>query len=346
MKRDCRVVRADYSLYHSFFTTMPHPEKFWESLAGSEVTTKFGANYRFMAAIKYLLLAGIDHPIRELYPDLASEKRVDSNSVAGVFFQDFCECHWAQIISVAMQRDVQINKIGRCALFLPLFAEAYARGGKKPLGLVEVGASAGFGLLWPGLRYKFGLRDEVGPKEASIILRCWVRGADDRQFLSVLPKVERQIGLELNPFDLKVQNDSDWLVALTAPNNLLNIEQVRGAIAMAKHSSNEIRRGCAINNLEAAFSNLPVDSTPIIFHSLTAHHLKEQEKWTSFLELLKGLSEKREFFQATIEWDTFPQDYGKPLPLRLHHWKKGRSDSSLLFGVTDPAADGRWLILR
>jgi hypothetical protein len=341
LKGNRPVVRRDYALYHAFFNTLPKPQQFWERLASSELANAFGPHYRFMAAVKCLLLAGYPHPLRELYPDLQADTARAPAVVPGEMFQDFCDCHWDRIIQLALSRDVQINKVSRCALFLPLFAEVFQRGGRRPLALIEVGSSAGFGLLWPHLGYDYGLRGRVGPLDSELTLRCRVLGK--REFLvpPQLPPVVRQVGLELRPFDL-TNDDVRWLIALTAPNNLANHQQVRVAIDLARRHAPEIRPGCVLETLESAFDALPGDATCVVFHSLTTHHLAEQRKLARYQDLLRHLARRRRFFQATVEWNAYPTDYGKPLPLRLHCWENGRSTCSDL-GVTDPAADGRWV---
>jgi hypothetical protein len=94
MKAGRGAVRRDYALYHSFFTTLQQPERFWERLASCALAGKF-VHYRFMAAVKYLLLAGDPHPVRELYPDLA---RGTSRLTPGELFQAFCDQHWERIV--------------------------------------------------------------------------------------------------------------------------------------------------------------------------------------------------------------------------------------------------------
>jgi hypothetical protein len=342
MKGNRPVIRRDYALYHLFFTTLPQPERFYERLASSALAGAFGAHYRLMAAVQYLLLAGDPHPVRELYPGISGASASRPALSPGALFQDFCDRYWERIIEVALSRDVQINKVGRCALFLPLFAQAFERAGGCPLALIEVGCSAGFGLLWPRLGYDYGSRGRVGATRSALTLRCRVFGG--RQFVipNTPPPVARQIGLELNPFDLTNDDDARWLIALTAPNNQTNQEQVRRATSLARDIKPEIRRGCALDTLEGAFREIPADTTCVIFHSLTVHHLQEQGKLERYQHLLRFLSCKRRFFQATVEWDSFQAGYGKPLPLRLHCWEGGRVASSD-FGVTDPAADARWV---
>jgi hypothetical protein len=336
-----RTTRQDYALYHRFVTTLSHEERFWERLAASPLGNKMGL-YRFMAAIKCLLLAGEPHPVREFYPDLATDPAAKPPLQAGEIFQDFCDQHWERIIELGSSREVQINKVSRCALFLPLFAVAFERGGRQPLALIEVGSSAGFGLLWQHLGYDYGLRG-VGAEDAPLMLHCRVFGGRQIWIPRELPPVASQVGLELNPFDLTADEDAHWLIAFTAPNDFLKQQQVRRAIALARRSSPAIRPGCVLDTLENAFHEVPADATCVIFHSLTTHHLQEQAKFERYQDLLRRLSRERMFFQTTVEWNSFNDDYGKPLPLRLFSWEKGRVTSTG-YGITDRAADGRWVI--
>jgi len=175
-------------------------------------------------------------------------------------------------------------------------------------------------------------------------LRCRMFGKRKFRLPAELPPVVRQVGLELKPLDLTNDDDARWLIAFTAPNNLVAQQQVRMAIKLARRHAPEIRPGCVLDTLESVFDELPGNATCVVFHSLTTHHLAEQGKLEGYQDLLRRLSARRCFFQATVEWNAYASDYGKPLPLRLHCWENGHSTCSY-HGVTDPAADGRWVCL-
>src|ERR1044071_2203079 len=334
-------IKRDYRLYNQFFTTLPEPARFWELLASSRLAGQWGPHYKFMGAAKLLLLAGDPHPVRELYPELSCGGP-PSQLRPGELFQEFCEQNWEHIIEIGCRRDVQINKVGRCALFVPLFAKAFQLGGCRPLGIVEVGSSGGFGLLWSHLNYDYGRRGQVGGNPEALTLSCRVFGGKAFAIPNMLPPAASQVGLERDILDLNQEDDALWLMSLVAPNNLLGQAQVRAATALSRRLNIEIRSGCVLKTLEPAFTEIPPGATCLVFHSLTTHHLHADGKLAQYEDLLRRLSYKRPFFQATLEWGSYPEDYGKSIPLRLVKWENGRLTSAA-YGVTDPAADGRWI---
>lgn len=345
-KGGLRLPVPSYALYASFFATLPAPEQLWEDLVSvHQASLLYGLHYRFMGAVKYLLLKGADHPLKTLYPELYNQPSKTVDATPGELFYDFCRTNWSQLVEVAANRTVQINKIGRCSLFVPLFAEAFARGCRKPLTLIEIGSSAGFGLLWPKLNYSYGNRGTIGALGSDVSLKCRLRGGSSVQVPASLPPVRHQLGLDISPLDVSKEDDALWLLALTAPNDRLNQRLVRDAITLVRNSDLEIREGCVLESLPSAFSQADIDSTLVIFHSLTLHHLREQNKIDRYHRLLRDLSMTRGFFEVGVEWPNEPDAYGKPVPIKFGQWANGDYDENCV-GVTDRSADGTWIICR
>jgi hypothetical protein len=57
-------------------------------------------------------------------------------------FRSFLEDHWTAVSRIVLSRSTQTNEAGRCATLLPSLA-AISAAERKPLALIEVGASAG-----------------------------------------------------------------------------------------------------------------------------------------------------------------------------------------------------------
>ncbi|HEY7356232.1 MAG TPA: DUF2332 domain-containing protein, partial [Ktedonobacterales bacterium] len=98
-----------------------------------------------LAAVHYLLLQGIGHPLAAFYPSLTSSP---DPSDAYPAFQSFCLEYASDIRALLLSRRVQTNEVARCACLLPAFELVSRQTARAPLALIEIGASAGLNLLW------------------------------------------------------------------------------------------------------------------------------------------------------------------------------------------------------
>src|SRR5436305_12394451 len=85
-----------------------------------------------LAAVHYLVLGGLDHPLSAVYAG-----RSDADPVP--LFRDVCLSHRAAIAELLARRHVQTNEVGCTAFIGPALAVAADRPG-VPLALGDVGA--------------------------------------------------------------------------------------------------------------------------------------------------------------------------------------------------------------
>src|SRR5262245_59382616 len=97
----------------------------------------------FLAAVQFLLLQGIEHPLAAFYPGISGGTGGNPADDPFPVLCAFCLEHAGAIEQLLMTRRVQTNEVRRCACLLPAFAIAARRLGDRPLALVEIGASAG-----------------------------------------------------------------------------------------------------------------------------------------------------------------------------------------------------------
>ncbi len=72
-----------------------------------------------LGAVHFLLLGGIDHPLRDFYRSLTPMPRPPQEAYP--YFHVFCLEHREQIRQVVSTHSVQTNEAGRCASLLPAF---------------------------------------------------------------------------------------------------------------------------------------------------------------------------------------------------------------------------------
>ena len=110
------------------------------------------------AAVHYLLLKGLKHPLAQYYRSLNPALPPDDNPAPA--FRDFCLKYREQLISLISTGLVQTNEARRSGIFYPAFGLVWERGGRKPLAMLEIGSSAGLNLLWD--KYGYHYRELVG----------------------------------------------------------------------------------------------------------------------------------------------------------------------------------------
>jgi len=88
-----------------------------------EVNTDQPMPNLLFGAIHYLLLLGIDHPLKGFYPSLVDNPKPFHKSFP--FFKDFCLTYRNEIKEILKKRIVQTNEVRRYTYLYPLFFRIY-----------------------------------------------------------------------------------------------------------------------------------------------------------------------------------------------------------------------------
>jgi hypothetical protein len=113
-------------------------------------------SYLFFGAVHYLLLRGAQHPLRGFYPSLAGEAAAPPRD-AGPALADFVRAYQAELDELIHTRLVQTNVVNR-AVGLLIILWAVRTQCRRPVHLIEVGASAGIHLHYDQYQYTVGDR--------------------------------------------------------------------------------------------------------------------------------------------------------------------------------------------
>jgi hypothetical protein len=172
-------------------------------------------------------------------------------------FRDVLAARRAEVEEVVLTRRTQTNEPARCALLLPVLAAL-----PQPLALLEVGASAGLCLLPDRYAYDYaGHRlGNGGP-----VLRCRPEGGVPLP--DALPDVVWRAGLDLAPIDVRDADATHWLELLVWPGEEYRLDDLRGALAVAREDPPRIVRGDLVTDLPALAAEAPRDATLVIFHT-------------------------------------------------------------------------------
>ncbi|MGA5816767.1 DUF2332 domain-containing protein [Kitasatospora sp. NPDC094028] len=217
-------------------------------------------------------------------------------------FRDWAAAHWAEVSATMLERRTQTNEAGRCATLLPLLATL-----PQPLALIEVGASAGLCLYPDRYRYRYltagglgefgglgGLGEfgEFGAEGSPVTLDCAVSGPVplDGSLRERLPEVAWRAGIDLNPLDVRAEEDMRWLESLVWPEQTHRLERLRGAVRVARAEPPLLVRGDLNATVRELVARVPAGATPVVFHSAVLAYLppEAREEFAATMRELPG----------------------------------------------------------
>jgi hypothetical protein len=176
-------------------------------------------------------------------------------------FRDFVLTRWDEVATTMQARRTQTNEPRRCAPLLPALAAL-----PQPLALIEVGASAGLCLYPDRYAYRYTVGDREHRIGASPVeLRCAADGPVPLP--SAVPQIAWRAGLDLNPLDVRDEEDMRWLESLIWPEQSERFELFRGAVELARADPPRLVGGDLLRDLPALAAEAPNDATLVVFHT-------------------------------------------------------------------------------
>ncbi|TYP82717.1 DUF2332 domain-containing protein [Blastococcus xanthinilyticus] len=201
-------------------------------------------------------------------------------------------------------RFTQTNEPARCAAVLTAIGDL-----RGPVGLVEVGSSAGLCLYPDRYSYEFDGRP-VGPRSA-VHLTCTTSGPVPVP--AGLPEVVGRVGIDQNPLDPSDPDDRAWLRALVwpGPNAASRLERLDAAAALAAREPATVLTGDLVDRLGEALDLLPADCTPVVFHTAVLVYL-ERDRREEFAALVRSLGVRWVAQEAAGIVPGVPRDLARP----------------------------------
>ena len=243
-----------------------------------------------LAAVRYLLLDGLDHPLGAVY-------RGESAADSGPLFIDVCRRHTRPLMEVMATRRTQTNDCGRSALIGPALTWV-SRRRPGPYCLVDVGASAGINLLCDRYLLDYGAHGTTGPIDSSVHVECDVIGGAP-PIAERLPDLGERIGVDLSPVDLTDPSDARWLLACVWPDTG-RADRVEASIRLVQQDPPRLVAGRANEVLPAVFDGLPAATTAIVMTTWAFAYFSTEER-PAFVELLRAESDRRPVIWISAE---------------------------------------------
>jgi hypothetical protein len=178
-----------------------------------------------------------------------------------------------------LRRRTQTNEPARCAVLLPLLSQL-----PGPLALLEVGASAGLCLLPDRYGYSYAGHDRFG---AEPLFRCRADGATPVP--AQVPDIVWRAGIDLNPLDVRIDDDMAWLESLVWPDQPDRGARLEAAIAVARTDPPRIVAGNLLTGLAALAADAPADATLVVFHTAVLSYVADAADRASFVRTVRDL---------------------------------------------------------
>ena len=172
---------------------------------------------------------------------------------------------------------MQTNEVRRSWFLLPCFLEVARRTGAKTFDLLELGASAGFNLLWDRYRYRYEA-GEWGPADAVLELDGEERRPVPAGLLELEPRVRGRVGVDLDPVDVMSEEGALRLRSFVWPGQEERMERLERAIAAVRADPPELRRGDMADELPALLGARAADSLTVVFQTAVLGYIGE-ERW-------------------------------------------------------------------
>jgi hypothetical protein len=244
-----------------------------------------------LAAVHFLLLSGVDHPLAAHYDTVAKVRGTPFEPSATdvcALFTAFCEEHRRDLEQVIATRTTQTNEVGRCSALLPGLSHiASLYDWAVPLSLLDLGTSAGLNLLFDDYAYTYRSASDdrvrtAGPSDSAVSIECSAR--DDVSSLPELrlPSMAERVGLDLSPLDPFSDDAVLWLLACQWPDNPSRFGRLRGALSNVRVSDKapRLERGDMITDLPRVAASIAGATPLVVFHSWVAAYLDEVQQRT------------------------------------------------------------------
>ena len=172
------------------------------------------------------------------------------------------------------RRPVQTNEVRRSWTLLPCFLEIARRTGAETFDLLELGASAGFNLLWDRYRFLYEV-GAWGPPDALLELDGEERAPVPANLLALAPRVRRRRGIDLDPVDVTTEEGALRLRSFVWPGQTGRMERLDQAIEAVRREQPELVRGDLVELLPVALAERTPDALTVVFQTAVLGYLGE-----------------------------------------------------------------------
>ncbi len=242
----------------------------WDVLSGFEVEDRGSAiALRLLAPIHRKVLSGELPQLDRHYPSTGGD---GDATAAWPRFREFLEGNVAWVRR-ELERPCQTNEVGRSAALLGGFLEVSHRT-RKPLRILELGASAGLNLRWD--RYHYQSAGEAWGDDSSPV--HFLHSFEVPPPLHRSSDVVERKGCDLNPIDPSSSEGALALRSFIWADQLARLSQLDGAIEVAARVPVEVERIGAADFLDGELATPRDDVATVVYHSVFMQYVTRPER--------------------------------------------------------------------
>jgi hypothetical protein len=244
-----------------------------------------------MGALHRLVLSGTLPDLAVHYPSTGGDGDPDTCWPA---FQAALNEHAATLRELITQ-PVQTNEVGRSAALIGGFLQIATITG-LPLRVLELGASAGLNLRFDRYFYA-SANSSWGPEDSKVRFEEVYEG--DPPFEQSLT-LAAQLGCDANVLDPASPDGALTLRSFLWPDQTRRLERLERALELARSLPVPLERAGALQWATRELSHTPAGVVRVIFHSIFAQYLSQQER-RGLIELLQRTGERADR-DAPLAW--------------------------------------------
>jgi hypothetical protein len=242
-----------------------------------------------LASVHDLVLAGVDHPIVEVYAGRSADDPVP-------LFRDICLVHREQLLATMSTRHIQTNECGRSAVLGLGLATIAAEFG-APGVLLDAGASAGLNLLYDRYALDYGPLGQRGDSRSPVRVSCQIRTPGFR--VPQIPDVPVRVGIDRAPIDVRDARDIRWLLACVWPDTG-RLDRTAAALELATAARPSVRQGDMVSDIPALLDEVGGDGLTVVLTSLAYTYLDPSRRPT-FVDHLAAAAARRPLVWLSLE---------------------------------------------
>lgn len=225
---------------------------------------------RFMAAVHRLVLTGRAPELARHYPSAGGTPDLDR---VFAVFRD-AVAGQTDLIRDLTSRPCQTNEVGRAAALVFGFLEAAAIA-RRPLRLLEIGASAGLNLRWDRFCYGGGGASWGDPASPVDLRGLW---QEPPLALDATVEVRERRGCDPNPLDPGLPEDRLSLQSAVWADQSARLARLAGAFRLAERVPAELERAPASAWLPRVLAEPVPDAAAVVYHSVVEEYLPVEER--------------------------------------------------------------------
>ena len=238
---------------------------------------------RLTAALHYLVLSGQAPELAAFYPSAGGDR--PPSEVWPVVLATIAE-HFDQI-KTRLRRTVQTNEPGRSAVLFAGLLWLTERH-RRPIRLLEVGASAGLNLLADRYCYVIGDLELGDPASPLRFLEPWVSPpVADLAGAAAELRIVARAGCDLAPLDPRQPDDQLTLLSYIWPDELHRIGRMRAALSVAASDPVPVAKRLGSEWLPEALATAQAGELVVVWHSVMRQYVAPGE-WAAIEGALDG----------------------------------------------------------